>query len=387
MKKNPKILFICEEIKHYTIPFFIRLHDLLADQGLKMQIVYGIPRESESRKRDSNDFESIAPSLAKKFSTFRILGGKLVYQPVLFRALSSDLVIVDQGNRHLVNFALMIASKLGLVKLAFWGHGKNLQAQRFGLSERIKKYTLAWCDRWFAYTEGTRRYLENSGVDPNVITVIQNSIDTESFRRDLDSISEAELDDFKKLHSIEDDAPIAIYCGSIYAEKDFPLLLAAAREIRRVLPRFRLLVAGAGPDEDRFQAETRDDEWIYWLGPLFGQRKAIAFKIAQGFLHPGALGLAALDSLTSGVPLITTENPRHGPEFEYLRNGHNALIFPYESTSYIRGCVEAFQNRDKLSSLRHVAREDASNYGTENMALRYRDGILATLKIPANRLV
>jgi len=43
-------------------------------------------------------------------------------------------------------------------------------------------------------------------------------------------------------------------------------------------------------------------------------------------LIPGAVGLGVIDAFAAGLPVVTAAGTAHGPEFEYLRSGFNALI-------------------------------------------------------------
>lgn len=55
-------------------------------------------------------------------------------------------------------------------------------------------------------------------------------------------------------------------------------------------------------------------------------RLAEIFSRAYAYISPGPVGLGVLHSFAYGVPVITLNNERHGPEFYNLEHNYNALI-------------------------------------------------------------
>jgi len=59
--------------------------------------------------------------------SFQLLGTEIVWQPALKFLKDSDLIIVSQENRILLNYLLLIRKIFDHQKIAFWGHGRNFQ--------------------------------------------------------------------------------------------------------------------------------------------------------------------------------------------------------------------------------------------------------------------
>jgi glycosyltransferase involved in cell wall biosynthesis len=162
-------------------------------------------------------------------------------------------------------------------------------------------------------------------------------------------------------------------------------LVAAAREIRRRIPNFQLLIVGDGPERDRLAVETRQDQWIHWLGPRHSEEKVLLLSLADVMLNPGAVGLSILDSFACRVPVFTTDCDLHGPEIAYLQHEKNGIVTADELTTFVDAVSSTLFDARKLETLRIGCAESASRYTIGNMAMRFYEGIEACLKVPTLR--
>jgi glycosyltransferase involved in cell wall biosynthesis len=381
-KQGPqKVLIVQAVMKQYRAPFFDRLYHALRREGIDLKVAYGLPPEGKLRNSDESE---LSCRFGVKVANDWMLNGKLLYQHVMQEALDADLVIVEQANKHIVNYLLMLLSSLGVKKMAFWGHGYNRQADVQGFSEWAKKKMWNKVDWWFAYTHGTAAYLASHGVPPEKITSVQNSFDTEGFRNELDGVSETALRAEKSIMGISDDARLGLFCGSLYNDKRLDFLLDAAHSIKQRRPEFELLLVGGGALSGLAEKAAREHRWVHYAGPLFGIRKAVYFKMADFFLHPGALGLAILDSFAAGMPVLTTENPKHGPEIEYLENGVNGLITPFDVKTFSDAAAGLLDDSEALALLAKGASASAGRYSLDAMVNNFKCGIVECLALGSN---
>ena len=58
---------------------------------------------------------------------FKIGGIEFYWQAAIKDAIKSDLVIVEQANKLLINYILIVLRRFTKIKFAFWGHGINLR--------------------------------------------------------------------------------------------------------------------------------------------------------------------------------------------------------------------------------------------------------------------
>lgn len=374
-----KVLIIEEQVKRYREPFYNRLHAALAHEGLKLRVAYSASSPSEAQKGDNCD---LPRDYGVKVPAYRFARSRLLLQPVFREIFSADLIIIDHANRFLVNHFVLPLSLLGLKQVAFWGLGENLQSDRSPFSEWYKRRTLDWVSWWFAYTEGTARYLAQQGVPAAKITAVQNSVDTRGIALCVQNFSPNAKAALRRKLAIAPAAPVGIFIGMLHKVKSIPFLIEAAGRIRQTVPAFELIVAGGGPAEDQIRRDAADRPWIHFVGPQFGNRKAQLLALADIFLLPGRAGLAVLDAFAAGLPIVATRLPIHGPEIEYLEDGRNGLLTDPDPAAYASTVASLLSNPAQLRTLRQGAAASAKKYSIEAMVENFRCGILQCLGRP-----
>lgn len=370
------VLIIQPVITDYRLRFYELLASRLLRDHIRLRVIYGTPHMAQAAKQDLADLPA---SIGSKVRNYWFFGGKVLYQPLLRQALSADLVIVLNANGYLLNYPLCLFAAAGCLKLGFWVWWKRKRDNSASIRERVRKYlTRAGC-WWFAYTEGTKGYLLRDEIPEKQITVLNNSMDVSRFRSDLQTVTEEAVENFLKSLNIPKHAPIGLFCGGLYSEKRLDFLFGAVRLIQLILPNFHLLVIGDGLQLEVVKQAAAANAGIHYLGSLFGLEKALCFRSADIFLCPGLVGLAILDAFTAGLPLITTDNPLHSPEIEYLKPGVNGLITYDNLTVYADAVADLLSDAVALETLRQGAANSASLYSIEAMAEAFAEGIASCL--------
>src|SRR5712664_885381 len=185
-RKMKTVLIIEAQVKQYRAPFYALLYGALRADGIQLTVAYSAPPASESSKKDTCD---LPREYGLKVSGYWLWPDKILYQPLLTPAISSDLVVVDTGNRFLLNHILLAFSRTGVRRIALWGHAKNRRVGRIRFLEWYRRKTLNWASWWFAYTEGSAKYLKAQGVPASKITAVQNSVDTRGIREQVKSFT------------------------------------------------------------------------------------------------------------------------------------------------------------------------------------------------------
>jgi L-malate glycosyltransferase len=304
-----------------------------------------------------------------------------VWQPCLRALGSSDLVIVEQASRLLLNYVLLGWRPFGGPKVAFWGHGINLD--RAGASrpgEFVKRRVAAKADWWFCYTEGTARIVEAMGVPRDRRTVVQNAVDTTALGERRGSITEEDCVRLRAEMGIGP-GPIGISLGSIYGAKRPSYLVEASDAIRSRVPDFELIVIGDGPDRSIVDRAAATRPWIHPVGALTGSDMVRHAALGSVMLNPGLVGLAVLDAFALGLPLVTCDLPYHSPEIEYLVDGENGAILPEQTSARDLGeyVSHLLSDHDRRERLQAGAARSANTYTIENMVDRFADGVLGAL--------
>jgi glycosyltransferase involved in cell wall biosynthesis len=343
-----------------------------------LKIVYGDPGKDDSLKGNSVDLES---GIFRANRFFRLGHTELTWQPVLSELRGADLVIAEQASKLLVNYPLLIRQLLGRQKFAFWGHGRNFQTDEpDGIRERLKRWMLPLPHWWFTYTEGTAKYIEEVGFPRERITVVYNTIDSQSLINERATISSNEIAQVRERLGIASDN-VCIYIGSMYPEKRIEFLLEACRHIRRRIPDFTMLFLGAGSSDGLVMQFCSENAWAKFPGAAFGRDKVKYSAAARLMLMPGLVGLAIIDSFALQVPIITTAIPWHSPEIEYLENDRNGIIVgPMDDVErYAATVADLLTDYDRRSRLVENCRKSASAYTTQRMVSCFLEGIEQSL--------
>jgi glycosyltransferase involved in cell wall biosynthesis len=371
-----RVLIVEAQMKQYRLPFYARLNESLRADGLQLKVAYSGPAQDEMSKGDNCDLPS-AYGLKVKGSW--LLGKRLLYQPLLREIHSADLVISDQANRLVLTHYLLLLSRIGIKRVALWGHGENKQGSASFFVERYRKRTLHWVTWWFAYTAGAAEYLQGQGVPPCRITAVQNSVDTREIQECLQNFGTNAREALRDSLGIPAAARVGIFVGTLHKIKALQFLLEACRRIREEVDDFHLIVVGGGPEEEQILQSACGHAWAHFTGPKFGEDKARLLRIADMFLLPGAVGLAILDAFAAGLPLVTTSVAIHGPEMEYFEQHGNGVMAAHEVDAYADAAIRLFANTRELHVLQEGARSCGKKYSIEAMVENFREGIARCL--------
>jgi len=370
------VSIIQTRLTHYRIPLFQKLRENLAKYGIDLKLIHGKAIGSESERNDTGhlDWAIIVDNIK-----LELCGVQLLWQPALKYIKNSDLVIVSQENRLLLNYLLLIKKVFNHKKIAFWGHGKNFQNMNpQNPKEVFKRFFLTKPDWWFAYTDLTKKILLDANYPASKISVLNNSIDTSEIKTFSKLVTEEKLFSLRSQIGIKG-RHIGVFCGSIYPGKKINILLEAARQIRSQIDDFELVVIGAGPDAYIVCKAAKSFPWIHYVGPRFGYEKVLYMKLGQVFLLPYIVGLAILDSFALGIPIVTMIDGNHSPEIAYLIHGENGIITGNSIADYTNAVCWLFSNPDKRSNIIKQCLIDADRYSIENMVGNFTEGIIKCL--------
>lgn len=358
--------------------FFEQLRDCLAARGIALRVTYGDAIGQDSKKADT----AVLPWATYRRNLVFLLGGNsLVYQPIIHDAQSADLVIVEQASKLLTNYGLLAMQSLGHPRVALWGHGRNFQASdNKTLAEWMKRKLSTKAHWWFAYNATSAKVLEGLGYPNSRITLVQNAIDTSSLKSQVEAVSENDLENAKERIGVRGNN-VGLFIGGMYKYKRLEFLVESCRRVREELPDFELVLAGAGESQRIAEEAAQAEDWVHYVGPAFGDEKAILLRLAKAILMPGLVGLVVLDSFAAGTPMITTAVPFHSPEIEYLQQGVNGLMVDdaYSTRGYADAIVRLFTDAVLQRQLADGCRSATQKYTVEAMVDNICRGILDAL--------
>lgn len=130
---------------------------------------------------------------------------------------------------------------------------------------------------------------------------------------------------------VPEDATVLLYAGRISPEKNISLLVEMMRSLVADTERdYRLVVAGAGPEEELLRRETERlfPGKIVLIGHLEKETLADFYANADVFVHPNPrepFGIAPLEAMASGVPTVA---PKSGGILSYATDDNSWLVEP-----------------------------------------------------------
>jgi glycosyltransferase involved in cell wall biosynthesis len=148
--------------------------------------------------------------------------------------------------------------------------------------------------------------VEQQGFAPEQVSILHNPIDLEHFGPPTPE----QRDAARRSFDLPPDLPVAICVARFDPVKGVDLLLdAVSRELDHG-PAFALLLVGDGPERPRLErqgARLRHPERIRWLGYQQDVRRALwAADLAVVPSRSEGLGLAALEAMATGLPVVAT---------------------------------------------------------------------------------
>lgn len=374
---NRRVLILQRILPHYRVAFFCELFRRLEERHISLRLLYGQERPGTVPRTEPLD-EPWAVRIRNRYVA--LSNREVVWQPCVAAVMRFDLVIVEQANRLLLNYPLLAARRTGRFKLALWGHGGNFRTQRGFLGELVRRVSSRQVDWWFAYNGLSRDAVLRLGYPDKRITVVNNTIDTRGFEQAVEAWRSAGRDRLQEKTGTSSDH-VALFCGGMYPDKELPFLLDACRRIREDVPDFEAVFVGDGPDARLVREAARRHPWVKYAGHLDGADRAPYFAVGSAMLMPGNVGLAAVDSLTAGIPLFTTSGRRHAPEIAYIENGKTGRVTDHDPQAYARSVSDYLNDPDARQVFRRHCRQGAVALSVEGMASRFSRGVEACLRV------
>jgi len=174
------------------------------------------------------------------------------------------------------------------------------------------RFALRNIDAAIAVSPGVRDQLVRV-FPPTRVRVIPNGI---AMAQRYSENSETRAREFRELHGIPTAAPLVVTLGELKALKGQRDLVLAANEVIKTIPDARFVVAGLDHSLDqKFRRELRRlvrvlgmDEnfiWLDWLDDIEPLMAAADLFVSPS--HSESFGLAMLDAMAAGVPLVATD--------------------------------------------------------------------------------
>ncbi len=177
--------------------------------------------------------------------------------------------------------------------------------------------------------------------------------------------------------------PLFVYIGRVSKEKDLNRLPVIAHSVREKVPGARLAIVGAGPYLEELKQHF--DDGTVFTGYLSGEELAAAFASGDVFVFPSqteTLGLVALESFASGVPVVGTR--AGGIPFVITEGVTGRLIEPeLPDAAWAAAIAALLTDPTARAEMGAAARAEAEKYSwresTMSLISAYEDAVAAPL--------
>lgn len=368
-----KVLIYQYRLLHYRTELFEKIRRRCEKDGIEIILIHGQATKFESLKKD----EGFLPwAIPVKNKYIRLKSRDILWQPVTKNILNADLIIFMQENRLISNYFIQLLGIFLRYKTAYWGHGYNFQSSNpTGIREKWKKFLINSVDWWFAYTKMTFDYVEKNNFPQQKIVCLNNAIDTDHFKQQIDSVEQKDLFELRENLGIKANSEIALFCGSLYRQKRIDVIVESAILIKKQIPNFNLIVIGDGPLKNELVELAKEHAWIHVVGVKNGIEKAKYFKLASIMFNPGLVGLHVVDAFCASLVMVTLKDSAHSPEIAYLEDKKNGLIIDGGSPEYAEAIIYLYKNPDLLASMQNHAKQSSDIYTLDNMVENFAHGI------------
>lgn len=330
-----------------------------------------------------------------------ISGRDISFSPRLTRELAA-LVKAEKPDIVHTHGSLSgrLAARMRKIPVVYTKHGQVRTPDRRGIASsqagpftrlvnRVATRVLA--DRVIAVSDRVRKELEDSGIQPSMITVIPNGIDLSPYRQKAKRTSKAKAAD------ADAQGKRSFLIGTVARlspEKGIDTLLDAAKIVVTSYPSARFVIAGTGPLERELAQKVRDlrlENCVRMAG--FVDNVPGLFSGLDLYVLPSdteGIPLALLEAMAAGLPVVAT---RVGGVPEVVVDGVTGfLVPPRQPKALAQAIVRLLVDPDLAKSMGASGRERAESMfdarvTAERTVQVYRDVLASKTKTKPRRRI
>jgi glycosyltransferase involved in cell wall biosynthesis len=239
-----------------------------------------------------------------------------------------DIIHSHEYKSDLVAWAV---ARLHRIPLMTTIHGWIRNDLKRKLYIRAGQAVLPWFDRVVAVSHETKAAVLACGVPPHKVTVIQNGIVTENYRRD-----EHRPGFLRRRFGVPEDAPLVGYVGRLSPEKAQADLLTAVARLAASRPNVWVALVGDGPDRHSLEAQAQElgiGARVIFTGHLEDVRPVFRdLDILALTSHTEGLPNVVLEALCMETPVLANDV---GGVREIVEDGVTGVLLPPRSPERI----------------------------------------------------
>ena len=259
-----------------------------------------------------------------EFLSFKLAGHEFYYLKGAVRFILSkkpDAIICTGVDFHQLHTIILffIQRLIKGKKFFWWSHATLGNQGAFG--KWVRKVIYKNSTGIMAYSENGKNTLIREGINAHSICVVNNSLNSSDYGFLTGVVNKTAYTEPLNL----------IFCGRITKSKKLDLLIKALSKInQQKLTEFYCEIVGAGDAESLVAdvKQNRLENKIIFTGELYDSELSQHLLRSDLMVYPGGIGLSIVQSLSYGIPVITTDKEElHGPEIELLDPGKNGDLY------------------------------------------------------------
>jgi glycosyltransferase involved in cell wall biosynthesis len=317
-----------------------------------------------------------------------LIGNIIIYQTKIISyclKTNNDVYILYGEMNSFSNWIAALICKARKKPLIFWGHGMYGNEKFIKKKLRLLYYRIA--DYHLIYNNRSGRLLVQSGISPEKIFTVYNSLDFKSHMKLYQRKDQQELKKLKMtLFSEKEIMPVVIFIGRLTREKKISILLQALKISLTKGHKYNCVIVGDGTELEMLK-ELSDklniSELIYFYGSSYDEYiNSQLIMSAECCVSPGNIGLTAIHSLSLGTPVITHSNMFHqGPEAEAVIHGVTGLLFKENDAESLSEAIDdMILNRKKIYMEAACIAEITKNWNPVSQATIFDEAVLKSLE-------
>ena len=215
--------------------------------------------------------------------------------------------------------------------------------------------------------EGLRTIFKEKELPP--IIVVPNGIDVGELCAKFDGVDRGKI---REKYGYRNEDLVILSLSRLISVKGVHILVEAFAAAHKEVPKLKLLVSGEGDPvytqglKDRVR-ELNIEKDVLFLGnePEIERPLRAGDIFAAPYLWPEAFGLAVLEAMAVGLPVVGSIS---GGITDLLGYGKYGLLFERENISELASCLLRYAKDAPLrSQMRKVARQEALEYSSTKM--------------------
>lgn len=292
-----KVIILQNLVPHYRKPVYNAL-------GKQFDVTL-LHSGKHTVKEGDNYKEIIVP--CKRVSKFYVQSN--VYKTL--RKNNYD-VIIAMFDLAWINY--MMLNFFYLKKIIYWGHRYSQNT----MANMVRNFIMKRCKAVVLYSEVEVEEMMRVGIKKEQIFIAHNTM----LISNHGDCSHEEKDRF-------------IFVGRAQKRKRVDMLIDSfSRILERIPEHINLYIIGAGKENELLKKqieELRLQDRVIFTGAIHDDEALKEyFKKSFAYVSPGPVGLGVLHSFAYGVPTITMNYGKHGPEYQNIEDGVNGLVFSTE---------------------------------------------------------